>query len=87
MHSWVIQFRASLIVIALVAGVNGLANAQGLLPLAYLIVGNKFQYTVKAADKPGQYRLSQRHRQHDARIDESPAAQGTRKAGAATNHQ
>ncbi len=44
------QFRASLLVITLLATVSSYANAQGLPPLAHLTVGSAFKYTVKAGD-------------------------------------
>ncbi len=50
MRSRVTQFRASLLVITLLATVSSYANAQGLPPLAHLTVGSAFKYTVKAGD-------------------------------------
>jgi hypothetical protein len=46
----VTQFRASFLVITLLATVSSYANAQGLPPLAHLMVGSEFKYTVKAGD-------------------------------------
>jgi LysM domain len=45
-----IQLRAGLLLITLVASMSAYANAQGLPPLAHQMVGGEFQYTVKAGD-------------------------------------
>jgi L,D-transpeptidase ErfK/SrfK len=45
-----IVFRASLLVITLLAAVCSYANAQGLPPLAHQMVGSEFQYAVKAGE-------------------------------------
>ena len=44
------EFRASLLLIALLTTLSSYANAQGLPPLAGQTVGNEFRYTVKAGD-------------------------------------
>ncbi len=45
-----IWLRASLLIIALLAGISAYANSQGLPPLAHQTVGSEFQYKVKAGD-------------------------------------
>src|ERR1700730_14800334 len=50
MRSRVTQFRASLVVITLLTTATSYANAQGLPPLAHMMVGSEFRYTVKASD-------------------------------------
>jgi L,D-transpeptidase ErfK/SrfK len=44
------EFRASFLVIMLVASMSAYANAQALPPLARQTVGSEFKYTVKAGD-------------------------------------
>jgi len=46
----VTQFRASFLLITLVATVSSYANAQDLPPLVHLTDGRAFKYTVKAGD-------------------------------------